>query len=169
MLELEEHLGPLLIQLPPSLKFDPGVASGFFTLFRERFDGLMALEPRHLSWWSDDAVDLVTRLQIAIVAADPARNGSLASGTVPQPAGWPGLAYFRLHGLPTMYRSDYPDTVLRQLTGSLLQAAGQGTVTWCIFDNTAAGAALPNALRLQDELKRSSRRPGSKRTRKTSS
>ena len=152
VLELGKHLGPLLVQLPPSLKFDRDVAAEFFTMFRERFTGGIALEPRHPSWWSVDAEGLVSELRISIVAADPALHGSLASGTIPKPAGWSGLAYFRLHGSPTMYYSDYPDELLHQIAKPLLHAAKRDTAVWCIFDNTAAGAAQRNALRLLENL-----------------
>ncbi|MFC7737985.1 DUF72 domain-containing protein [Roseomonas sp. GCM10028921] len=39
-------LGPLLIQLPPSLRFDESTAERFFGSFRERFQGLLACERR---------------------------------------------------------------------------------------------------------------------------
>jgi uncharacterized protein YecE (DUF72 family) len=73
------------------------------------------------------------------------------------PAGQPGphvpttdIAYFRLHGSPKIYYSDYPADDLAALAAEL-HASVQAD-NWCIFDNTAAGAALFNALDLQARL-----------------
>ena len=63
------------------------------------------------------------------------------------PSGWPGLRYFRLHGAPRIYYSAYDGAFLRSLKLRLGAASSSGE-TWCIFDNTAAGAALENALDL---------------------
>lgn len=71
--ELDGKLGWLLLQLPPSLVFEASVALPFFERLRERYDGALACEPRHASWFAA-AVDLALRdLSISRVAADPAR------------------------------------------------------------------------------------------------
>src|ERR1700761_6774753 len=57
--------GPILIQLPPSLRFEVGVAEAFLDLFRQRCDGEAALEPRHASWFTPDADALLVRCRIA--------------------------------------------------------------------------------------------------------
>lgn len=92
---LGAKLGPLLIQLPPSLAFDPAVARGFFEGLRQAFDGRLVCEPRHASWFTDSADALLDGLQVARVAADPALTLRAA-----EPGGWPGLSYRRLHGAP---------------------------------------------------------------------
>jgi uncharacterized protein YecE (DUF72 family) len=50
-----------------------------------------------------------------------------------------------------MYTSSYPDDYLRELATRLELAARDGE-TWCIFDNTARGAAAENSLNLQNYL-----------------
>src|SRR5438067_4991367 len=40
--QLGDKLGPLLVQLPPSLSFSADVAAAFFAALRDRFDGLVA-------------------------------------------------------------------------------------------------------------------------------
>jgi len=57
--------------------------------------------------------------------------------------------YLRLHGSPRMYYSAYPAPVLAALATRMREAAAQGSEVWCIFDNTAAGAAAGDALQLQ--------------------
>lgn len=139
-LALGAKLGPLLVQLPPSLRFERAIAEAFFTDLRSRFSGGIVCEPRHVSWFSAAAEQLLVDTQVARVAADPAVVPEAA-----RPGGWPGLVYYRLHGSPEMYSSDYPASTLESLTLTLHQAA-QRAPTWCIFDNTALGAATANAL-----------------------
>ena len=47
---LADRLGCLLVQLPPSLAFEPASAEAFFVALRQRFAGDVVLEPRHESW-----------------------------------------------------------------------------------------------------------------------
>lgn len=138
-LSLGEKLGPLLVQLPPSLAFDPDLAARFLDELRAHFPGAVAWEPRHPTWFSPEADGLLTRYQVARVAADPpvVPGGDL-------PGGWPGLRYWRLHGAPRVYYDAYDQATLDRLAQALRQAATQAPV-WCIFNNTAAGAAIPNA------------------------
>jgi uncharacterized protein YecE (DUF72 family) len=46
-----------------------------------------------------------------------------------------------------MYYDDYDEARLRNFAADL--SATKGRVAWCIFDNTAGGHAIPNALRMQ--------------------
>lgn len=136
---LGPKLGPLLVQLPPSLRFDAAMATVFFATLRARFAGSVVCEPRHASWFSDEAEQVLVHAQVARVAADPALAPEAA-----RPGGWPGLVYYRLHGSPEIYASTYSAAYLAALTETLHVAAQTGP-TWCIFDNTALGAALGNA------------------------
>jgi len=137
---LGDRLGCLLVQLPPSLAFDVEVANRFFTCLRKRYGGWLAVEPRHRSWVT--AQSLLVDFQVAQVAASPSRFGVDA-----QPGGWQGLEYWRLHGEPQIYRSAYERNYLQRLAARLQQC--QAAPTWCVFDNTASGAALDNALMIK--------------------
>ena len=139
---LGNKLGPLLVQLPPSLVFNPAVAETFFKALRDRFAGDVALEPRHPSWFQDKAERLVTKFRAARVAADPAVVEAAS-----QPGGSDEFVYYRLHGSPKMYYSTYDDEYIKTLSGKLSEAARSSDV-WCIFDNTAEAAATANALDL---------------------
>ena len=142
---LGEKLGPLLVQLPPSLAFDADVAGAFFAALRQRSDRSIVCEPRHVSWFEPDAEALLVAHRAARAAADPARHS--AGGT---PGGWPGLAYWRLHGSPRMYYSSYDDAYLSTLARAVRAHEGEA---WVIFDNTTSGAAAANALRLPEMLR----------------
>lgn len=137
---LGDRRGPLLVQLPPSFVFDARVVSAFFKMARDRHDGPMVCEPRHATWFTSKADELLIRYRIARVAADPPTTEASKA-----PGGWNGLAYWRLHGSPRMYWSRYEPDYIEQLRRQLRRSAESGDV-WCIFDNTASGAALDNAL-----------------------
>jgi uncharacterized protein YecE (DUF72 family) len=141
---LGEKLGPVLAQFPPSLGFDPVIAEQFFRLARELLGGSMACEPRHADWFTPEAEALLLAHRVARVAADPA----LVPGAG-EPGGWRGLRYTRLHGSPRIYRSDYDSAAIDRYA----ETAGTADVeTWTIYDNTASGAALRNALTMLDRV-----------------
>jgi len=114
-------------------------------LLRARFAGALACEPRHPTWFDIKADRLLSVYAVARVAADPARVPEAAV-----PAGSGDLVYFRLHGSPQMYRSAYESPFLTDLMHRL--NGTRAADVWCIFDNTASGAALGDALTVQDIL-----------------
>lgn len=129
---LGEKLGPLLVQLPPSLKYDAALATDFFSTLRQLTPAPVVCEPRHATWFTPDAD--------AQVAADPA--------IVPQaahPGGWAGLSYYRWHGSPRKYYSAYTPESLHDLAEGIRRRDGD---VWVIFDNTAGGEAAGNGLDL---------------------
>ncbi|MBV8299575.1 MAG: DUF72 domain-containing protein [Candidatus Eremiobacteraeota bacterium] len=141
-------LGPkravLLVQLPPSFAFDDALAAAFFATARERYAGGLACEPRHPAWFSARADTLLQRFEVARVAADPAVVPAAAV-----PGGWNGFAYYRLHGSPRTYYSAYDEAALHAVANRL---RAETRPVWCIFDNTAFGAAAGNALELSQLL-----------------
>jgi len=144
---LGSHRGPVLVQLPPSLAFDADVAGQFFAEARAALGGQFACEPRHASWFSVEADRLLIRHRIARVAADPAR----AAGAE-MPGGWAELAYFRLHGSPRTYWSAYDEAAILHWSKRASVSATRAAEVWVIFDNTAGGAAIDNALSIRETL-----------------
>jgi uncharacterized protein YecE (DUF72 family) len=146
---LGPKLGPLLIQLPPSLAFDEPLAHDFLTTLRELYpateftSNLAALEPRHASWFTAAADRLLRSFTIARAAADPPKGSPLAA----TPGGAQHLHYYRLHGAPRTYYSDYTEPQLNAFAHTL-HATPPTTSLWVIFDNTALGHATANALHL---------------------
>ena len=146
--------GPILVQLPPSLSFDAKVAGEFLGSLRRRYHGEVACEPRHPSWFAPAAEGLLTSFDIARVAADPPVMGNSAG-----PGAFSGLVYFRLHGAPQIYYSKYPAEHIEATARFLIKAA-ESAKTWCIFDNTALGAAVVNAFEMIDEINKAPRCDG---------
>ena len=143
---LKEKLGPILIQLPPSLEFDYARSRTFLSLLRDIYPGPVVLEPRHSSWLEERVDHLLQDFRVGRVAADPP--------CVPN-AGMPGghrsLAYFRLHGFPRTYYSAYSSDFLDRLAAQLAILAPT-TEVWCVFDNTASGYAIENARQLISKI-----------------
>jgi len=139
--ELKDKLGCLLVQTPPKLGFHDETVRDFFLKLQDSFGGCMiACEGRHPSWFSELATEVLRERKVTRVIADPA-------------AGQPGPhvpttedIYVRLHGTPRIYYSAYSQEYLDALVRDLALHRAAGRRVWCIFDNTAAGEAVPNAL-----------------------
>jgi uncharacterized protein YecE (DUF72 family) len=130
------------VQLPPKVAFDAEVVCRFLTELSRRSSAAVACEPRNVSWFAREADDWLNALRVARVAADPAICSDAAV-----PAGYRGLAYWRLHGSPLKYRSSYADRVGGYAEQLELEVRA-GRSAWCIFDNGAASAAAADALAL---------------------
>jgi uncharacterized protein YecE (DUF72 family) len=141
---LSEKLGLLLVQLPPKLAFDKAVATDFLISLTDRTDVRVVCEPRHKSWFAPEVDELLEKLRIARVAADPAICDAAA-----RPGPWGPLSYWRLHGSPVIYRSSYLDRIATYAE-TLRQQALDGREVWCIFDNTASSAGAIDALALNE-------------------
>ncbi|ARP82255.1 hypothetical protein CAL12_16485 [Bordetella genomosp. 8] len=143
---LEKKLGCILIQLPPSLALEARQAGRFLSVLRRHTSVPVACEPRHPSWFTPRGADLLRGAQVACVRAHP----SPVPGA--DPVGDPSLFYIRLHGAPDMYYSAYDETFIQAVAARVDEARAQHRLVWCIFDNTARGAAIPNALALMRSL-----------------
>lgn len=148
---LGSRLGGILVQLPPSLALEPRSATRFFGMMRRRFpDTRIACEPRHASWFLPEADALWARHDISRVGADPPPVDG-----ADRPAGSTRWRYWRLHGAPRMYYSDYGDSALAALVAQIRSPGGgraRSGECWVMFDNTAHGHATSDALRLRSML-----------------
>jgi uncharacterized protein YecE (DUF72 family) len=142
---LGQKLGPILFQLPPSFSFNEPRAKTFFTMLRDMESASIVLEPRHPTWFTQQVDQLLRDYKIARAAADPAITSAAT-----EPGGDNSFIYYRLHGSPRIYYSAYGETYLANLAATVRKQAD--TEVWCIFDNTASGAAIEDAQTLQQVL-----------------
>ncbi|MFG6108495.1 DUF72 domain-containing protein [Stenotrophomonas nematodicola] len=142
---LGAKLGGLLLQLPPSLALDARRAGGFFRALRRRSAVALVCEPRHPSWFEARADALLEEHGVSRAAVDPPRVAAAAV-----PGGASSWRYWRWHGAPRMYYSDYPDPALADLARQVHTHRVGRDAPWVIFDNTAHGFAIANALRLKE-------------------
>ena len=144
---LGTRLVGILVQLPPSMLFNARIVSTFFAMLRRRTEVAIACEPRHASWFGAGADSIFERHAVNRVAADPALCAQAAS-----PGAHGTWRYWRWHGSPRIYYSDYPEAALAELAAQATREGRPGATPWVIFDNTAHGHATTNAARLQDLL-----------------
>jgi uncharacterized protein YecE (DUF72 family) len=135
---LGAKLAVILVQLPPSLALDKAPARKFFRHLVGSTEASIACEPRHATWFTPAADQFLHDLAVVRVAADPARVPAAA-----EPGGDRRFSYWRLHGSPRLYISNYDRKSLRALASRL------HTGDWCVFDNTMSSAALGNAVSLK--------------------
>jgi uncharacterized protein YecE (DUF72 family) len=146
--ELGDRLGPLLLQLPASVPFERRTALRFLDRLRTLHAGAVVVEPRHASWFTAKVgAELVAR-GIGRVAADPARVPRAAV-----PGGHHRYEYARLHGSPRMYYDEYPAAALARLVRRALHPDPRVDERWLMFDNTAHGHALLDALVTRNALR----------------
>ncbi len=145
---LGEKRGPVLVQLPPSFAYPGDIARVFFDELTSALAGAIALEPRHASWLDPETDAILAKHRVARVAADPAKVPAAAV-----PGGWRGLAYFRLHGAPRIYWSPYDPPAIEEHATRAAALKADGIDVWTIYDNTASGSAIDNALALAERLR----------------
>ena len=144
----KQQLGPILIQLPPSLKFDHEIVNDFLKLLTKSYKGYkFALEARNASWISNEAFDLLTKYKIAWVISQSG-VGFPYSETVTAKH-----IYVRFHGPEKLFDSSYDDTTLRAYAGKIKQWLKEKHDVWVFFNNTMNGHAIGNIETLQKMLK----------------
>jgi uncharacterized protein YecE (DUF72 family) len=139
---VQKRLGPVLIQLPPLLKFEPEKTEHFFTALHGYKGYKFALEPRHNSWFSEEAVQLLTHYKIAFVIAESGNRFPYAEYLTAK------HVYVRFHGPDGSYTSSYTDAVLKSYARKFRQWQQDGHTIWAFFNNDGYAYAIHNAQRL---------------------
>lgn len=147
---LGRQLACILVQLPPGLAYDPRTVEPFFGRLRDYHRGAVVCEPRHPTWFTGDGDRRLAAHGVGRVAADP-----VCGPGADTPAGSLRAVYFRLHGSPVMYHSSYDALFLDRIARAVKTYTR--VPVWCIFDNTARGAAVLNAMDLLARLARLAR------------
>ena len=137
---LNEKLGPLLYQLPPSIKKDLTLLENFLKKLPE--DYLHAIEFRHASWEEDETFALLSRYNVAHCVVSRKRYPFVDVPTS-------SIVYFRLHGPEAMFSSSYDDAFLEEVATRLRKHAASGKTVYAFFNNDVEGHAVRNALTLK--------------------
>jgi uncharacterized protein YecE (DUF72 family) len=169
VLNLDHTLGPILWQLPATFAFDEQVVRDFFALLPRttteaaqlatRHDDKVsgdklwsgevaerplryALEPRHMSFATDEALAALTECAVALVVADSAGKWPRFEQAVGP------LVYARLHGDTELYASGYTDKALDEWAERLRAWTADGRDAFVYFDNDMKGYAPHDARKL---------------------
>jgi uncharacterized protein YecE (DUF72 family) len=145
---LEETLGPILYQLPPSLHKDLERLDAFLERLPDDLE--QVVEFRHKSWYDEDVLALLDRHGVGFVTHDlkGLKSPRWASGRT---------AYVRFHGTAGKYHGRYSDEALLDWTDWCLELARSGRSVWCYFNNDIHGHAIEDARTLRSMVGQMSR------------
>jgi uncharacterized protein YecE (DUF72 family) len=133
---LGPKLGPVLLQLPPTLKYDAGLLDAVLDLMPAGVR--VAVEPRHDSWWTDEVRATLERHDAALCWADRRSRPIAPLWTT---ASW---GYLRLHEGRAEPWPHYGRAALRTWARRIADA--QLKVTYVYFNNDPGGAAIDDAV-----------------------
>ena len=148
---LGDRLGPVLLQLPPTLRADPGALDECLREFarqspaaglagRDRPGRLrVAVEPRHESWWTDEARQVLAAHNAALCWAD--RRGRPVSALW-RTADW---GYLRFHEGSAHPWPRYGPQALRTWADRIAGTWPEGGDVFAYFNNDQRGAAVRDA------------------------
>ncbi|GAB3200000.1 uncharacterized protein YecE (DUF72 family) [Pontibacter aydingkolensis] len=142
-----ERLGPVLVQIAGSFRYDRLTAEEFYRTIREKHPNLaFALEARHVSWFTDESLNLMREYDITAVMASAGKRfpGTEVSTT--------NTIYLRLHGDEKMYTSSYSDEKLERYAFMVKDWLEDGKEVWVFFNNTVLGNAVTDARRLRQMI-----------------
>lgn len=143
---LAENLGAklagFLFQLPPSLHYTADNLAKVITTVDENY--LNVVEFRHHSWWNPEIQNYLKEKNIIFAGVSIPKdipNNFIINND--------DFAYYRLHGNPEMFKSEYTEAELQKLAAEILKFKG---ISYIFFNNTYGPAAIKNALYLQEFL-----------------
>lgn len=137
---LKEHLGPILWQLPPSLKKDSELLKKFIGQLPRRFQH--AIEFRHPSWIEPGVFDILHEHNIAQVWLSSLRMPINFESTA-------DFVYLRLHGLEGGFSHDYTVDELQPWANQLLIQVNSDKPGYVYFNNDENTRAPQNAKMLE--------------------
>lgn len=139
---LKDKLSGFLYQLPPSFKNTPENQERIIKNLD--FDYLNVIEFRHKSWWVPETFVLLKTI-------DAVFSGVSFPGDLPEDViiNHPYILYYRLHGKPVLYKSEYDKTFLDHLAEKINDSQ---CTAYIYFNNTWGTSAVKNALDLKKML-----------------
>lgn len=137
--ELKEKLGGFLFQLPPSYHFTDENLEGLLDVVNDNY--LNVVEFRHASWWNDDVMTQIGERKIVFSGVSIPKN-------IPDEVvvNHPDILYYRLHGTPVLFKSEYPKEFLDALASQIKKA---DRTAYIFFNNTWGLGAVRNAKHFQ--------------------
>jgi uncharacterized protein YecE (DUF72 family) len=145
---IKEKLGPILVQLPPTLKFEPEIVRHFFNVLRDSYsEYTFAIEPRHETWLTEEAMGLLREYNAAWVISQSGVGFPYAELVTAQ------HVYVRFHGPEVLYQSRYTDEMMVYYAEEMRVWLNAGHDVWVYFNNCYYGNAIDNARTLMLLLK----------------
>ncbi|MBB6126438.1 DUF72 domain-containing protein [Mucilaginibacter lappiensis] len=132
---LQEKLGPVLFQLPPSFTYDDEKLDRIISSLNHSFKNV--LEFRHASWWNDLVYQKLAKHNITFCGmSHPSLPDAVIQNTP--------VIYYRFHGVPVLYRSPYSKDFLKKIINTVKQNPDvcEG---WFYFNNDFDAVGVGNA------------------------
>ncbi|UCC99994.1 MAG: DUF72 domain-containing protein [Phycisphaerales bacterium] len=138
---LENALGPVLYQLPPSLHKDLVRLEAFIKQLPKKPPTVF--EFRHESWYEDDTFELLDRSGVCFCIHDmPGKESPrIVTGHI---------IYVRFHGTTGRYAGNYPESQLHDWADWLKDQTKKVRAVYAYFNNDIGGHAIKNAKQLRD-------------------
>jgi len=138
---LGSKLGPILIQLPPGLKYDQDLVEEFMAGLNPSLRHVM--EVRNASWMNDTFFQQLESHGVAFCISDTAGRYPYKETVTAD------FVYVRLHGSRKLYASEYTE---EELAGWAEKIGRFKADVFLYFDNDFKGYAVANARRLKQML-----------------
>jgi uncharacterized protein YecE (DUF72 family) len=140
---LAEELGPLLYQLPPSMKRDDELLQSFLSTLPSKHQHV--IEFRHESWIDEAVFDILRIHNVGLCVFDvPGLSCPLVATS--------DFAYIRFHGSEGLYSSSYSDEELTRWANRIGQLGQNVKASYIYFNNDAEAFAVENAIKLKNLL-----------------
>ncbi|WP_309050705.1 DUF72 domain-containing protein [Streptomyces sp.] len=135
---LGDRLGPVLLQLPPTLRADAGLLDAVLARFPSWVR--VAVEPRHETWWTEETASVLAARGAALCWAD---RGSTPLTPLWRTAGW---GYLRLHEGRARPWPAYGRRALVSWADRLAASWSDAADVYVYFNNDPGGWAVRNAV-----------------------
>jgi uncharacterized protein YecE (DUF72 family) len=143
---LGDKCSAVLIQLPPSLKFDPERTDKLLHELKGNYDEYrFTMECRNQSWFNKEVYDLFEEYGVAFCISDTPCYPYTEVVTA-------DFVYVRLHGHEQLYASNYGDEQLGEWANRIKEWNDEDRDVYVYFDNDANAYAIENALKLNEYL-----------------
>jgi len=139
---LGDKLGCVLFQLPPSFSYTQEHLELVLNAANPEYKNVV--EFRNESWWRQEVYDALSANNIAFCSVN---YPNLPTDVIITN----NMVYYRLHGNPRLFYSEYKEEELRTLYKDLVSAEHVDKA-YVYFNNTASTAAILNALQLKNWL-----------------
>lgn len=138
---LGDKIGPVLFQLPPVLKINPGRLNDFLGRLLPGYR--YSFEFRNATWFHPEIYSLLSENGIAFCIYELAGNSAPLEVTA-------DFVYIRLHGPGGPYQGSYSLDALCGWKRRFDVWIREGRDVYCYFDNDERGFAALNAAKLQE-------------------
>jgi uncharacterized protein YecE (DUF72 family) len=142
---LEEKLGPVLFQLPPSFGINAERLEKFLAALPQGFR--YTFEFRDHSWYTDEVYALLEKYNAAFCIYELEHHVSPMEVTA-------DFIYIRLHGPGGKYQGNYTSAALRKWAAFCRKWRKKGKDVYVYFDNDQEAYAAFNALSLLELMKK---------------